>query len=169
MKLKNGISLVLILIVFSLYAQQNKKDNSDVNFWDKVQFGGGLNIGVSNNITNLGISPSAIYNFNDQFKAGVGLSYLYSKHKEIDQGLNIYGGSIIGLYNPSEEIQVSTEFEENIILQSGFDSKNVEALYLGLGYSVGRNITLGIRYDVLYDENKSIYGSAFSPIVRVYF
>jgi long-subunit fatty acid transport protein len=165
MSLRIRLLIVVLFFVKSIYSQQNENHN----FWENVQFGGGLNVGISNNITNLGISPSAIYNFNDQFSAGLSVSYLYSKHKDIDEALNIYGGSVLGLYNLSDEILISAEFEENIISQSGFDSRNVEALYFGLGYSVGENVTFGMRYDVLYDEDKSIYGSAFSPIVRVYF
>ena len=42
------------------------------------------------------------------------------------------------------------------------------ALFLGVGYS-NRNVTVGIRYDVLYDDEKSIYADPWMPFVRVYF
>lgn len=42
------------------------------------------------------------------------------------------------------------------------------ALLLGIGYT-DRNFTVGIRYDVLYDNDKSIYASIWLPFVRVYF
>ena len=43
------------------------------------------------------------------------------------------------------------------------------ALYVGAAYSMGRHAAIGVRYDVLYDDEKSIYDSAFTPFVRVYF
>lgn len=163
----NLFFLILILVLNLTYSQEINSEKSV--FWSKVQFGGGLNLGFGNDVTNLGISPSAIYNFNEKFSAGLGLSYLYVKDKRIDDALNIYGGSLITFYKPLEQMQLSAEFEENILNQSGFKSRNVEALYIGAGYSIGKNVTIGMRYDVLYDEDKSIYGSPFSPIVRIYF
>ncbi len=165
--MKNKLLFIILLINTSLMFSQQKDNNT--NFWDNVQLGGGLVLGFSNNVTNIGISPSAIYNFNDKFSSGIGVSYLYSKFKDDDNGLNIYGGSLIALYNPIREFQLSVEFEESILTKSGFETTNVESLYLGGGYTLGRNITIGLRYDVLYDEDTSPFGSAFSPIVRVYF
>ena len=164
--------LVLSLINLGLVYSQEKEENSDKvknPFWENVQFGGGINLGFSNNVTNIGISPSAIYNFNEKFSTGIGVSYLYSKFKNNNDALNLYGGSLITLYKPIREMQFSAEFEENIITQSGFDNRNIESLFFGAGYSYGRNLTVGIRYDVLYNENESIYGSALLPFVRVYF
>jgi len=166
--MKYRFLIVIIIVSFNQnFSQEDAKNKG--SFWQNVQFGGGINIGFSNNVTNLGISPSAIYNFNENFSAGLGVSYLYAKDKRFEDALNVYGGSLIALYRPIKEIQLSSEFEEIILNQSGFKSRNVEALYLGAGYSVGRNITIGVRYDVLYDSNTSIYGSPFSPIVRIYF
>lgn len=161
--------LFMLLITLNITQNFSQDDKNNVKFWDHVQFGGGLILGFSNNVTNLGISPSAIYNFDEKFSAGIGVSYLYSKAKDIDDALNVYGGSLITLYNPLKEIQISAEFEETILNRSGFDSINNEALYIGAGYTIGRNVAIGLRYDVLYDQNTSIYASAFSPIVRVYF
>lgn len=163
--MKKTILLILIIVLaLTSFAQEDKS-----NFWENVQFGGGITMGFDNNRTTLGLAPSALYNFNEKFSLGIATSYLYSKIKDADQALNVYGGSLISIYNPIDEIQLSAEFEENIISQSGFDSRNAEALFLGFGYNVARGVAIGMRYDVLYNEEKSIYGSAFSPIVRVYF
>ena len=55
-------------------------------------------------------------------------------------------------------------------ISSGFDLTSVLELFLfiGAGYRSG-NVTFGIRYDVLYDEKKSIYADAWVPFVRVFF
>jgi len=65
-----------------------------------------------------------------------------------------------------EELNINRKFEDNLTLQD--DSYWYTALFLGAGYRTG-NITFGIRYDVLYDENKSIYADPWIPFVRVYF
>ncbi|WP_317197703.1 hypothetical protein [Neotamlana sargassicola] len=31
------------------------------------------------------------------------------------------------------------------------------------------NVTLGVRYDMLYNNSKSIYANAWMPFIRVYF
>ena len=48
------------------------------------------------------------------------------------------------------------------------DSYWVPALYLGAGYATGP-VTVGIRFDVLYDSNRSLYANEWSPFIRVYF
>ncbi|HSN47479.1 MAG TPA: hypothetical protein VLR29_01845, partial [Flavobacterium sp.] len=85
----------------------------------------------------------------------------------------IYGASLIGLLNPVPQVQLSVELEE-LKVSTDYYGANVSdsfwntALYLGAGYRTG-NITVGIRYDVLFDDNKSYYSDAFMPFVRVYF
>ena len=41
-------------------------------------------------------------------------------------------------------------------------------LYLGAGFNTGP-LTMGIRFDILYDSEKSIYGNPYNPFVRFYF
>lgn len=119
--------------------------------------------------TTIGISPSAIYNFDNGFALGTGLTYVYSKFD--DTKTNVYGASIISLYQiPNIGIQLSGEFEQSFAKQT-FNSRSTStsfpALYLGAAYNTGR-FAVGIRYDVLYDD-RSVYSSAISPIVRFYF
>jgi hypothetical protein len=87
----------------------------------------------------------------------------------------ILGGSLIGLFNPINEIQLSAEFEElhvnrryDSYLNLKDDTYWSPALFVGAGYRSG-NVTLGIRYDLLFDKNKSIYADAWAPFVRFYF
>ncbi len=166
MKKKYNILVLALSFTFTLFSQSTT--NSKSNFWDNVQFGGGLVFNSSNIVTNIGVSPSAIYNFNDSFSAGVSVSYLYSKQRNISKPLNAYGTSVIALFNPINELQVSSEYEMNFLRQGDL-SQTVPALYFGVGYRTGRNIAAGVRYDVLYDENKSLYASAITPFVRVFF
>ena len=73
------------------------------------------------------------------------------------------------------EIQLSTEFEQlnvnrkyNVNLNIEDDNYWIPALFLGVGYKSG-NVTIGIRYDVLYDNEKSIYADPWAPFIRFYF
>jgi hypothetical protein len=145
--------------------------NSNTNFWDDVRFGGGFNVGFGNNFTTLAISPSAIYDFSNEFSAGLSVTYLYSKNKFYDTSTNVYGASLISLYNVLDKFQLSAEFEElNINFNNNIEKSSYwnPALYFGAAYRTG-SISLGVRYDVLYKEEKSIYNSAITPVFRVYF
>ncbi|WP_282055293.1 alpha-ketoglutarate decarboxylase [Maribacter luteus] len=166
--MKHYIFTLLLLIGISCFGQ-----GSSNNFWDNVRFGGGIGIGFTNGSFNGSISPSAIYQVNEQFAAGTSLNFNYAKFN--DDKLFAYGGSILTLYNPIPNIQLSAELEQLRINRTyALDGGNREdnywspALFLGLGYS-NQNVTFGLRYDVLYDDDKSIYANALMPFVRVYF
>ena len=181
---KNQISIVfkpifvIMILFFSSYvtAQQNYTINNNNNFWDKVQFGGGLGLGFGSGYTNISVMPSAIYNINEIVAMGVGLQFGYLYQKNYYESF-VYGGSFITLVNPIpqlqlsaelEQVRVDTDYEENYYHPGYSDAYWNTALYLGAGYRTG-NVTIGARYDVLYDPNKSLYGSGFMPFVRVYF
>ncbi len=143
------------------------------DFWNNVHFGGNLGFGFGNNSFNASISPSAIYQATEQLGLGAGLNFNYAKFR--DAKLVAYGGSLISLFNPIPALQLSAELEQlRVNRQLELDGGNLEedywspALFLGIGYG-NRNVTIGIRYDVLYDSQKSIYASALMPFVRVYF
>lgn len=120
------------------------------------------------------LAPSAIYEFNEQFALGVGLNGTYNKRKDFYSS-TVFGGSLIGLFNPIQEIQLSAEFEELNVNRKWDDRYNIEnenywypGLFLGAAFRTS-NVAVGMRYDVLYDKEKSIYANAWAPFVRVYF
>ncbi|AUC22873.1 MULTISPECIES: hypothetical protein [Polaribacter] len=160
--MKKYVLFLFLSCSFTMFSQEN------TDFWDNVQFGGGVSMSFGSQTT-IGISPSAIYNFDNGFALGTGLTYIYSKYETTKT--NVYGASIISLYQiPNIGIQLSGEFEQsfaNISENSNSTSTSFPALYLGAAYNTGR-FAVGIRYDVLYDS-RSVYASAFSPIVRFYF
>lgn len=138
-------------------------------FWDHVLFGGGLGLAFGTNQTTIEISPSALYDFENGFALGISFGYLYSKINDFKS--NVFSPGLVALYNPAQEIQLSSEFQYLFInqklgnLNGNFD---YPALYFGLAYRTGW-AALGIRYDVLYDERDSIFASPWSPILRIYF
>jgi len=171
---KNNIITFLFCftLVFSM-AQNNDSRNSD--FWNHVRFGGGIGLSFGSGYFSGTLAPSAIYDVNEQFAVGLGLNFTYADEKDFYTS-TIFGGSILALFDPIPEIQLSAEFEElhvNRDFDQGLISNLDEeywypALFLGAGYRTG-NVTFGIRYDVLYDSRKSIFIDTWIPFVRVYF
>ena len=168
----NSFSSIIFFLISTISFSQNIKNDTENPFWKNVRFGGGMQLSIGRDYTTIGISPSAIYEFSDKFASGIGMSYLYSKYKLQDIRYNIYGVSGLVLYNPIKAIQLSTEFEELNIQENRSGTKTDywnPALYIGAAYSMNRSVAMGVRYDVLYDESKSIYDSAFNPFIRIYF
>lgn len=169
------ISIIFILFISNnLTAQQQlTPGNSNSNFLDKVQFGGGLGLSLGSGYTDISIAPSAIYNFNEYFAMGLGVQYTYASQKNLYNS-NLYGGSVITLFNPIPEIQLSAELEQLRVNVSGIGPNDFSnnfwntGLFLGAGYRNG-NVTIGARYNVLYKVDQGAYSDAFMPFVRVYF
>ncbi|WP_320816179.1 hypothetical protein [Flavobacterium sp.] len=160
--------------VFNITAQGLNENKSKSDFWNHVQFGGGLGLGFGSGYTNITIAPSAIYNFNEKVSLGIGTQYSYVNQKGFYKS-NIYGGSIIGLINPIEQIQLSAELEQlkvnNSYLTGGGSIKDGfwnTALFIGAGYRA-ENITIGLRYNVLHKDRNNVYVDALMPFIRIYF
>lgn len=172
---KSILVVITLLFSFGLFAQEQQNMPTQQNdFWTHVQFGGGIGMGFGSGYTDITISPSAIYNINSIVAVGTGLQFGYVSAKN-DYTSTLYGASLIGLLNPVPQVQLSVELEQ---IRVNTDYQYVgatisesfwnTALYLGAGYRTG-NVTVGIRYDVLFDDNRSYYSDAFMPFVRVYF
>lgn len=163
--------LLVILSVISLQAQ-NPDERSE--FWQNVRFGGGLGLSFTNGFFSGTLAPTAIYEFNNEFALGVGLNGTYNSLRN-EYTSTILGGSTLALYNVIPELQLSAEFEQlnvsrNFEAATGIPDENYwyPALFLGAGFR-SNNVIMGIRYDVIYDEERSIYANAWMPFVRVFF
>ena len=169
---------IIVFLVFSCFvitsakAQEDNMKQKSV-FWQKVRFGGGIGLSSGNKTFSATLAPSAIYQFDNAFALGIGISGSYFSRKDAFKS-TIIGGSLIGLYNPLNEIQLSAELEQNNVSRN-FDSALLKddnywspALFIGAGYR-SRNVTIGVKYDLLYKEDKSVYASSWAPFVRVYF
>lgn len=182
----DNITKSMFLFIFSFFtiisnAQNKLSDGGD--FWSHVRFGGGFGASFGSDYTNVSLAPGALYEFNDYFGLGVGLQGSFVKVDGDYSGsdLNnykswIYGGSLIGLFNPVEGVQLSAELEQ-VRVNSTFTFPSAPdvndnfwntALYIGAGYNTG-DVTIGVRYNVLFDRDKSVYSDPFMPFVRVYF
>ncbi|WP_411765922.1 alpha-ketoglutarate decarboxylase [Winogradskyella sp. A3E31] len=168
--------LLLLCLLLYLCSNQCSFSQNRTTFWNNVQFGGGIGLGFGDGFFSGTLAPSALYRFNPTVATGIGLNASYSRQKNVFSS-TVFGGSLITLVNPIPELQVSAEFEElyvNRDYEEGFFSATGEdsywypALFMGIGYST-YNVTIGVRYDILYDSDKSIYNNAWMPFVRFWF
>lgn len=174
----NSKSLISCLFVtcffYSSSIAQNTLDSKS-SFWENVQFGGGIGINFGDGYFSGALAPNAMYRLSPFVSTGIGLNFQYSSQKDLFKS-TVVGGSVIGLFSPARTVQISTEFEQ-LYVNRDFDQNFVgnaddsywyPALFLGVGYTSGR-MTFGIRYDVLYDDDKSIQPEAWMPFVRFWF
>lgn len=182
MKFNTHARLFVILVsvlFFSPHAfGQEEPIKPKSEFWKKVRFGGGLGLNFGNNTTNISVTPSALYQPNEYIAFGPGLNYTYQKFGDLSTSL--FGGSAIVIANPINFLQISGEFEQLRVNQSIEGGADIDpfwntAIFFGAGYrlNIGGNSlgAIGIRYNVLFDENESnrVYADAWQPFVRVYF
>ena len=170
------LSFILLLSVnfIDINAQNKQADStrSKSSFFEDVDFGGGIQLSFGNGYTAIGVSPSAVYGFSDQWASGVSVTYLYVNENLYNFDYNIYGASTLVLYNPIEELQLNTEFEMLNVHQKNGEQKNqywVPAWYVGAGYAISKRGTIGLRYDILFNKDKSVYRDALTPYVKFYF
>jgi len=165
---------ILFVFCFSFSFSQTIAKNTPKEFWKQVQFGGGFGLNFGTGYTEITLTPSAIYPLNEYVSIGAGLLGSFT-HSKLYYTTGVYGVSAISLFNPIEKVQLSLEVEQarvNTQLQMIPNpvTKNYwnTALYVGAGYRNG-NVTLGARYNLLFDKDKSIYSDALMPFVRFYF
>ena len=171
------IMLLLIFLCFTMTSAiaQEKIEKQKSEFWQHVRFGGGIGLSFGDGFFSGSLAPSGIYQFNEEFALGVGLNISYNSQKNIYTS-TILGGSLIGLYSPIPQIQLSGEFEQLHVsrdfdegFESDLDTKYWSpALFVGAGYRA-QNVTIGMRYDLLYSRTNSVYAQSWVPFVRVYF
>ncbi len=165
--------LLIITLVLTGISLQGQQSAGGGDFFDRVRFGGGLGLAFGNRSAQVSVAPSAIYLVNDLLAFGAGANYTYARFD--DARLSAYGGSLISLFNPVRAIQLSAEFEQlrvrrtlEVFPDDIRDSYWLPALYLGAGYQTGP-VTVGIRYDVLFQSDRSLYANPWLPFIRVYF
>lgn len=154
---------------------QPTDEKTKSSFWQRVQFGGGLGLGFGSGYANVAVLPSAVYNVNQYVALGVGAQYSYLRQRDYYSS-HLYGGSLIGLFNPIEEVQLSLELEQlraNVKADSNYfdvpsDNFWNTGLFLGAAYRID-NVSVGLRYNVLFQEDKGVYGDALMPFIRAYF
>ncbi len=158
-----------------LYAQTNTSTRSKSDFWQHVQFGGGFGLSVGSGFTDVTVAPSGIYNLNRFISLGAGLQGSIVSQKDLYSSA-FYGVNVLTLFNPAEEVQISLEVEQvrvnntyrNPTKGTLKDNFWNTGLFVGAGYRM-ENVTVGMRYNLLFKQDKNVYSDALMPFIRVYF
>jgi long-subunit fatty acid transport protein len=167
--------LFFISLSFGVYGQEDAQKQQKNEFWSNVQFGGAFGISLGSGFTDITVAPSAIYKLNNYVSFGGGLQGSLVSQKNYYNSA-IYGANVIALFNPIEEAQISLELEQvrvnntyrNTTTGTSKDNFWNTGLFVGAGYRMD-NVTVGVRYNLLFDKDKSVYSDALMPFIRVYF
>jgi len=172
-KMKIELIALVVICLLSLTVQGQDSPDQKNTFWENVYFGGGFGLSFGDDDFQLAVSPSAIYRPNEYVAYGPGLLFSYQDNDFFTSTL--YGISGIFLVNPIPEIQLSAEVEQLFGNRSGNNNFVIEdedinntALFLGGGYNFN-GVSVGVRYNVLFDEDDGVFAQAWQPFVRVYF
>jgi hypothetical protein len=164
-----------------LFSQQDSIPKTKSIFWQKVQFGGGLGLAFGNGYSNFALSPTGYYHVNKTVSVGFGISGSYVAQESNPSNFNtlgfkstIFGGNLIGLFHPIENIQLSAEIEQ-LFVNRNFDDTLFKddsfwntGLFIGAGYR-SQNVTFGVRFNLLHANQNNVYGQPWLPFVRVMF
>jgi len=171
-------TLVLGIFLFSVqtYAQVTEVTilDSTATTEKPLKFGCGFGLSFVGG-TNIGLSPHLIYDISDKISLGAGLQGNYTSIKDLQRTVT-YGANVIGQYNPIERLTTLLEFAqlkvhtttENVagdIKEDYWDS----ALFVGAGFNITPKISLGAKYNLLYDKDESVYTSPIIPFVNITF
>lgn len=174
--MKKGIVNFLTKCVFTvLFASASllAQEHDARPLRDRLHFGGNVAAAFGSGYTDVVLAPGVLYDVNDYFSAGLGLQGSYVNQRNYYSSF-MYGGSLIGLVNPIPQLQLSAELEQlrvNLdVDEYGNHDRNFwnTALFFGIGYRA-ENVTVGMRYNVLFKEKELVYSDALMPFIRVYF
>lgn len=166
-------TLIVLLFIGCMNLSYSQTQDDQSNFWKQVRFGGNVGLSFGSGFFSGTLAPSAVYEFNPKFALGLGLNGTYNRSRNRFSS-TIFGGSLISFFNPIPELQTSAEFEQLNVNQkfenSSLSNRNywVPALLMGVGYRTN-NVVIGMRYDLLFNRDKSIYADPWMPFIRVFF
>ncbi|MEC4004106.1 hypothetical protein OX283_005525 [Flavobacterium sp. SUN052] len=182
MKQTNNYYYFIFLLLFfntTIIAQTQvdsipiKKDTLKINA-KKLKFGCGFGLNFVGG-TSISLSPNLTYKISDKISFGSGIQGSYNSIKNI-QSTTTFGANAQFIYNPSKSIQTLLEFVQlRVNTKSELNSISTansywnSALFLGLGYNINKKISIGAKYNFLYDKEKTVYSSAIIPFVNLVF
>ena len=162
-------------------AQKTTPQKNTIPYQKSWSFGGNIGLSFWNSGTDILLAPKAYYHVSPMFMTGFGITYIYSSAEDdfAKYSQNSFGASVLGAFRPIPYLQLSAEYEGlqtngNSSLRFPGDLEDFDysywnnAIYLGASF-VSRNVSFGVRYDVLYDSTRSVYSSAWSPVIGFYF
>lgn len=171
-RISNILTKCILIVLSCGFCSCTHAQISD--FWERVRFGGGIGAAFGNGYTDVTLAPGALYEVNEYVGVGVGVQGTYVSFSDYYTSF-IYGGSVFTLINPIPQLQLSVEVEQLRVnlsvddINYGYDRDFWNtAFFLGAGYRMN-NVTVGLRYNVLYRERDLVYSDALMPFIRVFF
>jgi long-subunit fatty acid transport protein len=165
----------LLLLTAPLVAQ-----NTTVSVIDstgqkpKLKFGVGFGMSFVGG-TNVSLAPTLSYPLSQKVSVAAGVQASYTSIKDL-QNTFTFGGSVMTLYTPVKILSLLAEFtqlnvttEKEVEDVTSKDSYWDSALFLGGGINITEKISVGAKYNLLYDEDESVYTSPVIPFVNITF
>ena len=118
-------------------------------------------------------SPGLTYALKPRWHVGTGLLYTYYSYRRAQTSVraNLYGFNVLTFWLPTDHVETSFEFRrEYLKIKAGkkLSSRNAPALLAGIAYRT-RHMAVGLRYDILFREGRSLRRNPAEPFVRIYF
>jgi hypothetical protein len=152
--------------------QKKKVDTLQVHEAKKLNFGCGFGLNFVGG-TNISLSPNLTYNVSNKVAFGLGIQWNYLAIKNI-QNTTTYGANSFFQFKPAQKIMTLLEFAQlRVSTKSEIDDSKRNywdsALFIGVGFNITNKIAIGAKYNLLYDEDESIYSSPVIPFVNISF
>ncbi len=174
--LKTAIIIGIYLFSINVHSQVTEITITDSTAVTEkpLKFGCGFGLSFVGG-TNIGLSPHLIYAVSNKISLGAGLQGNYTSIKDL-QRTTTYGANVIGQYSPIERLTTLLEFAQ---LKVNTTTENAagdikedywdSALFVGAGLNITPKISLGAKYNLLYDKDESVYTSPIIPFVNITF
>lgn len=138
----------------------------------KLKFGLGTGFNFVGG-TSISLSPNLTYQLNDKISLGGGLLFNYTGIKNY-QNVTTFGANVLGFYKPLEKFLTTLEFAELNVNRKNLQTNLKDnfwdsALFVGAGYQITPKISVGAKYNLLYNKDKSVYSSPLIPFVNIGF
>lgn len=179
-KIRLILKLLLVTSIFfyNLNAFSQTTDlavkDSIIQKTSKWKFGMGFGLNFVGG-TNISLAPNLNHVVSDKITFGVGLQYNYSAIKNL-QNTSTFGGTIGTFYSPIKKLTTLLEFAElNVTTKTETPEGETKdnywdtALFVGAGFNITNKISVGAKYNMLYDEDESVYTSPIIPFVNISF
>jgi len=140
----------------------------------RLKFGVGFGLNFVGG-TNINLSPNLMYSLSDKVAIGAGIQGSYSAIKDL-QNTTTFGGNLLFQFNPSKRILTLLEYvglnvttKTETLTEESKDTYWDSALFIGAGINITEKIAVGAKYNMLYNEDKSVYTSPILPFVNISF
>jgi hypothetical protein len=183
MRIRNPFLVFILLGAFFVSKGQNKRGNNEnslegIPFKERIVTGGGLGLSFGSNQDFISLSPIIGYAFTKKFVGGTGLTYQYTKYKDVYPGQDVttnnYGINPFMRYTVFRGIFVHAEYEylnyEGILPNLETQRFNFDSFMAGGGVMQPIGDRAGIFFMALYnfsyrDPNPGEYLPYASPWV----